>query len=130
MSAVARKPLSAPQYEPRPTRKSPELAVVTAVAQRRSRLPFAFLCALIIIASMLASLVLNTTMADRSYEITRVRADLNASRQTEQVRTLQLEALNSPGQLSERATALGMVPSGQVGYITISEGTVTPQGGN
>lgn len=133
MSALAAKrpaPRSSglPQRQPTPAPR-PQLKLVTSAVQRRRALPFVLLCILLLAGAMLATVVLNTAMADRSYEISRLRSDLTASQQAEKAAWAQLEMLTSPTQLAASALELGMVPSTPVGYITLADSSITQHAG-
>jgi hypothetical protein len=84
-------------------------AVVRAPLQARSATPFLVLCGSLLVAALLTVLVLNTTMAYGSYEMSRARAQSNRLAQDIQVKQQDLRAAENG--LERRATQLGMVPN-------------------
>lgn len=110
----------------------PDLRIVNAPAQARSRGPFIVLCMLILMGALLGTLLLNTAMAQGSFERQELTSQLARLTEKEQALTEQLDVLGSPGQLAQRATDLGMVRSPQPAFIRLADGVVigepTPAG--
>lgn len=108
-------PRSAPQRH---------LRAVAAPEQARSLVPFALLCATIVVVALAAVLMLNTAMASGAYERRALKieiADLHGQR-TALVTELERQA--APERLSEGATALGMQPAEVLGFISLGDSVV------
>lgn len=132
MSALQQAPLrtTAPDRSrtaPRPTpapQAAPRLRVVRAPAHARTRVPFVVLCIVLLAASLLGALVLNTTMAQGEYERFALQTELARSAQEQQRLTEDLERARSSPALARAATELGMVPAAGAGYLRLSDGAV------
>jgi TolA-binding protein len=121
--AISTAPRVAPRRAPGASAR-PRLAVVAAPSPRRSPLPFAVLCSLIVVATLAIVLFLNIQMSDTSYEITRLEA--KSQKLTEQAQGLQEQEdqLSTPQELGKRAQDLGMVPAGSPSYIDLGSDSV------
>lgn len=116
---VARPALPAPTGQARAARTP--LSVVPAPLPR-SGPGIAVLCALVLLASLAALLVMNVTISNRQYEL----LDLRAQQQQVTVANEQLRervgTLEAPQNLAARADGLGMVPAGGTGSLDLSTG--------
>ena len=84
-------------------------AAVRAPLQARSATPFLVLCGALLAAALLTVLVLNTSMAYGSFEMSRLRGQDNRVAQDVQVKQQALRSAENG--LADRAAQLGMVPS-------------------
>lgn len=118
-AATARGGLRSPARPPRPS-----LRVVAAPVSERSRSLFVGACLVLLIGGLLTLLMINIALAQGSFRL----HDLTlASR----LLTDQAQALNediavqaAPAQLAKKAAALGMVPSGSVAFLRLSDGRI------
>jgi hypothetical protein len=94
----------------------------------RSLVPFVAMCVAIVVGSLVAVLVLNTTMTQRAYETRDLRTELAALENQRSELVATLEADGSPQALAQAALALGMVPAPRVGFVTIESGVVLAPG--
>jgi hypothetical protein len=106
-------------------------ATVNAMAApdySRSLVPFVAMCVVIVVGSLVAVLLLNTTMTQRAYETRDLRTQLSQfqDQRSELLATLEQDA--SPQALAQAAQALGMVPAPRVGFVTIQSGSVIAPG--
>jgi hypothetical protein len=132
MSAV--QALRAPRPVPRPhhtpgspaaqPRERARLRLVRPPAQARTHVPFVVVCMAILAAALLSALLLNTHLAQGSYTEQKLDVRLAELARTEQQLSAQLDTNRSPEQLAAAAVALGMQPAEQVGWLTLSDGTV------
>lgn len=102
----------------------PRLSVVRAPAHHRTRVPFVLMCMGLLAVSLLAVLLLKTSMATGSYERFALQSRLAESVQRQQQVAGELQQKESAGQLAAAATALGMVPSTHGAYLRLSDGAV------
>jgi hypothetical protein len=86
------------------------------------------MCVAIVVGSLVAVLVLNTTMTQRAYETRDLRTELAALENQRSELVATLEADGSPQALAQAALALGMVPAPRVGFVTIESGVVLAPG--
>lgn len=106
-------------------------ATVSAMAApeySRSLVPFVAMCVAIVVGSLVAVLLFNTTMTQRAYETRDIRSELSAleDQRSELLATLDADA--SPQALALAAQGLGMVPAPRVGFVTIQSGVVLAPG--
>ena len=99
-----------------------EFHVVEGTRPRRSAV--AVLVLLITLASVLASMVLNTRMAQTSFEIREQQLVLNELEAQSWTMRAELDRKASPTELERAAKENGMVPAGASGFITLETGTV------
>ena len=104
------------------------LHAVQAPEQARSLVPFAWTCALIVIGALSAVLLLNTSMAKGAYERRDLKIEIANLHEQRATLVTQLELESSPHQLGESARALGMVPAGTFGFISLEDGIVIESG--
>lgn len=121
----APRPSPAPQRAARPApNDSARLRLVRAPVHTRTRVPFVSLCMSILGLALLASLLLNTTMAQASYrqhELTTELASLTRSIQESQAA---LDTAASPKQLARAAKKLGMVQAPDIAFLSIEDAKV------
>lgn len=136
MSAERARPLApAPRPAGEPRRRPPLTAVTGGAASRRprfdavraplhstSRVPFLAVCAAVLLGSLLAVLVLNTTLARGSYEMSQLQRDVG--RTAQDVEGLQESISQAEAQLDDKARALGMVPAENPTMISVLTGQV------
>lgn len=111
----------APAATPAPR---PRLAVVHAPDKARTRAPFVITCMLIIAASLLTALFLNTSMARTSYAISDLDRKIAQQAQDERDLSASLDQKSSPYELANAAAALGMVPAPPSAWLRLSDGAV------
>ncbi|WP_211340897.1 hypothetical protein [Xylanimonas allomyrinae] len=104
-------------------------AAVRAPLQARSGVPFLVMCGSVLAAALLAVLVLNTTMARGSYEMTRLQSD--GVRAAQDVESTQESLRAAEASLEQRATRLGMVPSEGAAFldVTAAAAAAVPEAG-
>ena len=128
-AAPGARPVARPLAAAAPPRRD-HLRAVATPAQPRSLAPFASLCMLIIVGALAAVLVLNTAMAGGSYEAQRMRQEIADAHQQRATLLTELESASAPGDLAASATALGMVPAAQIGFVSLEAASVLAADGN
>lgn len=118
----------------RPSEVVPRLRLVQAPVHTRSRVPFVLTCIVILAVALLGTLVLNTAMADGSFEAQRIKRELAVQAQVTDRFQAELDALTSPQALAAQATALGMVQVANPGILRLSDesifgGAAAPEAG-
>lgn len=101
-----------------------ELRIVEGTRPRRSAVAILMLLVAVALASVLASMVLNTRMAQTSFEIREQQLVLNELEAQSWTMRAELDRKASPTELEKAAKANGMVPAGTSGFITLETGTV------
>ena len=101
-----------------------ELRIVEGTRPRRSAVAILMLLVAVALASVLASMVLNTRMAQTSFEIREQQLVLNGLEAQSWTMRAELDRKASPAELEKAAKANGMVPAGTSGFITLETGTV------
>lgn len=119
--------VSSPQVQPprvSPRTPPPRLRVLAPPPATRRRLPFAAACVAILVLSLLGLLLLNIALTRGAYDVQGLQREATLLGEREQALTERLSAEAAPGRLSERAAALGMVPSTSPAFIRLSDGAV------
>ena len=101
-----------------------ELRIVGGARPRRSVLGIGVLLVIVAMASVVASMVLNTRMAQTSFEIREQQLALNELEAKSWTMRAELDRKASPTELERAAKANGMVPAGSPGFISLDKGTV------
>jgi len=120
-SHVARSTAPAPRRSPAPAPARPRLRLVRAPVHTRTRVPFVSLCMSILGVALLASLLLNTTMAQVSYRQHELTNELTALERSIQESQATLEFAASPKQLARAAKKLGMVPAPDIAFLSLEK---------
>ncbi len=125
-SGTARSRVATAVRRARPAAPSPRprLTLLAPPASTRFRLPFAALCAAVLVASLLGVLVINIVLSRGAYAEHVLENRQIALAETEQDLNERLAVRASPAVLSERAQELGMVPNVNPAFIRMSDGTV------
>ena len=125
--SLARKAPAPSCAEPAGSRAAPErLRVVEGQrgASTRGAWPFVLLAAIAGLVAILFPLILNTQMAQRSYDIRDLQIELAELRiQTSVLEGKVLQA-SAPDSLEEKAREIGLLPSAGTGVITLEDATV------
>ncbi|WP_462417323.1 cell division protein FtsL [Kytococcus sp. Marseille-QA3725] len=82
-----------------------------------SRTAFAVLCALVVLAAMVASLFFNTARGEGAFRLAEAETSQRQAAETRLSLEAQVDEMSSPEQVSSRAEDLGMVPAGTMGYV-------------
>ena len=101
-----------------------ELRIVEGTRPRRSAVAILMLLVAVALGSVLASMVLNTRMAQTSFEIREQQLALNELEAQSWTMRAELDRKASPTELEKAAKANVMVPAGTSGFITLETGTV------
>jgi len=123
MSAATAKARPAARPELR-REEARDLRVVEGTRPRRSALAILLLLVTVALASVVTSMVLNTRMAQTSFEIREQQLVLNELEARSWTMRAELDRKASPTELERAAQANGMVPAGASGFITLETGTV------
>ncbi|MFD2796051.1 hypothetical protein ACFS27_21000 [Promicromonospora vindobonensis] len=98
------------------------LDVVRAPLHSKSRVPFLVLCATLMVVSLVAVLVLNTTLARGSYEMSELQGEVAQTAQD--VQGLQEDLSAAETSLPAKARSLGMVPAENPTMVSLRTGKV------
>ena len=102
----------------------PLLTVVDSSRPRRSVIPMTIIALVMIAIAIVVPMVINTHMAQTSYEIREYQIQLNELEAQSWTLQTQLQEKASPVELEKAAEAQGMVHAGKLGTIRLSDGTV------
>lgn len=103
-------------------RRGSRLDIVRAPLYSKSRVPFFALCATLMILSLVAVLVLNTTLARGSYEMAHLQGEVAQTAQD--VQGLQEDLRAAERDLPAKARDLGMVPAENPTMVSLRTGKV------
>lgn len=122
-------PLRAPATSPAPSTWAlpGTRGLLRLVPQRRSqaaKTPFAVVLVVLLVGGLLGLLMLNTLVAQDSFTLHDLAKQSRALQLREQQLAGQVEAMQAPGQLAQRATKLGMVPGGPPAFLRLPDGRV------
>lgn len=102
----------------------PLLTVVNSTRPRRSVIPMTIIALVMIAIAIVVPMVINTHMAQTSYEIREYQIQLNELEAQSWTLQTQLQEKASPVELEKAAKVQGMVHAGKLGTIRLSDGTV------
>jgi len=101
---------------------------VAAPEQARSLVPFAWLCALIVISALGAVLLVNTSMAGGAYQRRDLKIEIANLHEQRAALVTKLEQKSAPERLGYDARVLGMRPAKQFGFISLADTVVIESG--
>lgn len=116
---AARTPSRGPARAPRPT-----LRVVAAPVTERGRTLFVLGALGLLVGGLITLLMVNTALAQGSFRMHDLRATSRQLADQSQALNEDIATQASPQRLSAKAAALGMVPSGSVAFLRLSDGRV------
>ena len=112
-------PARGPARPPRPT-----LRVVAAPVAEHGRTLFVFACLALLVGGLITVLLINTALAQGSFAMHDLTATSRQLSDQSQALREDIAGQAAPGRLSKRAADLGMVPSGSVAFLRLSDGRV------
>ncbi|MDF2805225.1 MAG: hypothetical protein K0S43_171 [Cellulosimicrobium sp.] len=98
------------------------LELVRAPLQARSKIPFLVVCMSILGAALLCALLVNTSMARNSYEMSELRREV--SRVAQDTQGLQAQVREKQATLADQARGIGMVAAEDPAMVRLSDGAV------
>lgn len=117
--------LNAVQARPETFRQQAQLRLVAPLAPDRvGRGAFVFIVLGVVAAGLMVVLIINTTVAQGSFELTTLKTERAALAERESTLNAQLAALSTPESLRSMARELGMVPSRNPAFLRVSDGVV------
>jgi uncharacterized protein HemX len=132
--ASAPRPTTAPRpaTAPRPTAPGtaaprPAAARPASAARARSRTPFVVLLLGLLGGGLVCLLLINTTLAEGSFQITALQQKNAALAQQEQALQQQTDQEQSPASIAARAEKLGMRPVGRLRFLDLKNGHIYNQ---
>jgi hypothetical protein len=114
-----------------PERSRPRLTVLPPPRTRPARAPFVLLVLGLLLAGMVTLLLLNTALAEGSFVVQELQQRANELADDEAALVQDVAIAESPAELADRASELGMVPATNPAFLRLSDGAVlgTPQPG-
>lgn len=111
---------------PRPARPSASRTALSVIpggsGLKGAWFPIALL--LTLVGGLLATLMLNTGLAEGSYQRDRLVNESTVLADRQEVLTHELDALRAPASLAQRALKQGMVPASSPAFIRLEDGTI------
>jgi hypothetical protein len=108
-------------------RKATPLKLVPSARSTASRTPFVVVVVTLLVSGLLGLLLLNMVVAQGSFQLHALAKQGKALDLREQALANQVQALQAPGVLAQRATQLGMVPGGPPAFLELPSGKVLGQ---
>ena len=117
-----------PQPQPQPQPGASRGGSPAVAPAGTHRLPFVLLLCGLLGGALISALVISTTLAEGSFEISKLQNSTIA--QTKQLQSLQLQVAQaqSAAQIANRATELGMRPVGELRFVDLKTGKLTTDG--
>ncbi|MGE9809014.1 MULTISPECIES: hypothetical protein [unclassified Janibacter] len=85
---------------------------------------FIGICGLIVVAGLLSVLVLNTALAQDSFELGRLQARSAELADAQEALTHEIDGRRAPARLAREAVSMGMVPADSAAFLKATDGTV------
>lgn len=117
-------PEQTPKSAPDSTRDRLRVVEGDRSALRRSAWPFVLLALLAAALAIVFPMVLNTQMAQRSYDIRDMQIELAELRSEASALESQVLQAGAPDSLEVKAREIGLLPAAGTGIITLESGTV------
>lgn len=123
MNSLAHIP--APRLRPqKPQSRNRALRLVAPVSRRARRAPFVVVVLTLVAMGLVGLIVMSTVLQAQSFEIERLNAQADALQTRQQALSRQVDRLQSPSNLAQRALGLGMVPSANPVFLQLEDGDV------
>jgi cell division protein FtsB len=114
-----------PRPRTRPSRPSSlPLRLVAPVRSRASRAPFVVVVLTVLGAGLVGLILLSTVLQAQAFEIARLSSKADALTVQEQELRREVDRLQAPAALAERALRLGMVPNANPVFLRPGDGKV------
>ncbi|HKA68793.1 MAG TPA: hypothetical protein VKG85_06695 [Actinomycetes bacterium] len=121
-----RGPAPAPVRTPRPR---PPLRLVPAPGRRPARrTPFVLLVVAVLAAGLVALLLINTGVAEDSFQLNDLRRQSGLLQDREQALEQEIARLSTPGRLAKEAQRLGMRPGTGPTFLEVPGGAIAGAG--
>ena len=101
-----------------------QLRVVPSAIQHSGNGVFAGICVALLVAGLVALLMLNTALAQGSFQLKKLQAQSNALTDAQEQLTVAIDDLRSARALAARAQQMGMVPAQSMAFIKLSDGSI------
>lgn len=128
MAQLAPSPVRLRRPAPQAVRR-PALSLITRPDAARTPTFTTVVLSLILVAALATMLLLNISMTQTSYQITRVQGEVRELSEKRQALEERSELLGTPQELERQARQLGMVPAGEVAYVDLNKGTIIGKAG-
>jgi hypothetical protein len=126
-------PHPSPQGPPRrsaPETASPETAPRTSSRGAAHQMPFFVLLCGLLGGALISALVISTTLAEGSFQITKLEQANNALATQRQQLEQQVAAAQSARVIEQRATQLGMLPANVLRFVNLKTGKIATDTGS
>ena len=120
------RPLTGPGTKPatRPSVRPAPAGGTARTRPRHPRAPFILLLVGLLGGALVSLLVISTTLAEGSYQITSLQQQNANLAKQEQLLTEQVAQASSPAQIAQQAEELGMRPNPELQFINLKTGKV------
>lgn len=108
----------------RPGGQLAPLRVVPAALRQTGSGAFAIVCMVLLAAGLVALLMMNTALAQGTFELKGLQRTSGTLTDTQEQLTQAVDDLRSPRSLADKAQALGMVPAKSMAFIRLSDGAI------
>jgi hypothetical protein len=121
---------TAPQPQPQPQPGASRGGSPAVAPSGTHRLPFVLLLCGLLGGALVSALVISTTLAAGSFEISKLQNSTIAQARQLQSLQEQVAQAQSASQIASRATELGMRPVGELMFVDLKTGKLTTDGTN
>jgi hypothetical protein len=121
---------TAPQPQPQPQPGAPRGGSPAVAPPGTHRLPFVLLLCGLLGGALVSALVISTTLAAGSFEISKLQNSTIAQARQLQSLQEQVAQAQSASQIASRATELGMRPVGELMFVDLKTGKLNTDGTN
>ena len=119
---------TAPQPQPQPQPGASRVGSPAVAPPGTHRLPFVLLLCGLLGGALISALVISTTLAEGSFQISKLQSSTIAQARQLQSLQEQVAQAQSAAQIANRATELGMRPVGELMFIDLKTGKLTTDG--
>ncbi|TXL62832.1 septum formation initiator family protein [Aeromicrobium terrae] len=117
--------LAAPRLRPqKPQTRSRALRLVAPVSSRARKAPFVVVVLTLLGAGLVGLILISTVLQAQSFEAARLSDEADALQTQQQALSREVDRMQSPSNIAQRALQLGMVPSANPIFLRITDGEV------
>lgn len=125
--AFAVRPVSRPSGIPAAMARVRALRLVAPVRARARRTPFVVVVVSLLSIGLVGLIVISTTLQDQAFKLAELQRESTSLKIEQQRISRQVDALDSPGSVAQKAISLGMVPNANPVFLRPSDGEVIGQ---
>jgi cell division protein FtsB len=123
MSSMVARALTPPPHRIEEA-KAAGLRLVRPVRSRASRTPFVVVVLAVLAAGLVGLIIMSTVLQAQSFQAAKLDREATSLKTQQQSIAREVDRLQSPANVAQRAIAIGMVPNANPAFLRLADGKV------